>query len=125
SLDCFPSRVLRLTKLFFFPGMPADCCRIKYNFRATQSSQSGRFRIPLVPTNTDTDFAMSSLPGLKSQIARGKIKFFVIERIIRDVHLSILTQKFSIGVDDRGCVVINAGTAFLEEGRNDDDPKFA
>ena len=41
---------------------------------------------------------MSSLPGLKSQIARGKIKFFVIERIIRDVHLSILTQKFPIGI---------------------------
>ena len=61
---------------------------------------------------------------MKSEIARREVKFLVIKGIIRNVHLAIFTEEFAIGTDNCGCVVIDAGTAFLEKRRDDDDPEL-
>ena len=54
----------------------------------------------MVPTDADTDFAALRVPRLKTEIARSEIKFLVVKRIIRNVHLAILAQYFSVGIDD-------------------------
>src|SRR5712691_4605189 len=117
--------MLRRTEFFFLFRMPADSGWIKNDFRAAQRGQSRRFRVPLVPANADADFPARSVPSLKSKIARRKIKLLVIERVVRDVHLAIFADKFSIRVDDSGGVVIDTGPAFLKQGRDDDDAKLA
>src|SRR6266487_3445308 len=56
ALNCFPRRMLRCAKFFFFARMPSDRRRVKNNLRAAQGRQARRFRIPLVPANADADF---------------------------------------------------------------------
>ena len=63
-------------------------------------------------------------PGAETQVARRKVKFLVIERIVRDVHLAVDAQQLAVGVDDGGGVVINAGGALFKE-RGDDDGAVA
>src|SRR5690348_4354074 len=40
------------------------------------------------------------------------------------MHLAIFAEEASIGIDDRASVVVNAGSAALEEGSDDDDFLF-
>src|SRR6266849_8406367 len=125
ALDRFPRRMLRRAEFLLLRWMPADGRRIKNDFRTAQRRQSRRFRIPLVPTNTNTDLSARGWPGLKSEIARREIKFLVIKRVVRDVHLAIFAEHFPIGIENNGGIVINTGTAFLEKRRDDDDAKFS
>ena len=115
ALNGFPGRILRRTKFFFFAGMPADCRWIKNNFRTAQGRQSCRFRVPLVPANADANFPSLGCPRLKSEIARREIKFLVIKRIVRNVHLPIFAEQFAVRVDNCGRIVIHTGAAFLEK----------
>ena len=78
TLNCLPRRMLRLPKFFFLTRVPPDCGGIKNNLRSVQSSQSRRFRLPLVPANADTDLATLGLPRLKSEIAWCEIEFLLI-----------------------------------------------
>ena len=125
TLDRFPRRMLGRAEFLLLRRMPADGRRIKNDFRATQRSQSRRFRIPLVPANADADLPVRGWPGLESEIARREIKFLVIKRVVRDVHLAILAEQFSIGIEDDGCIVINTGAAFLEKRCDNHDAELA
>ena len=58
---------------------------------------------------------MRRRPRLKSEVARGEVKFLVIERIIGNMHLAIFADQFSVGADDYRGVVIQACTAFFEK----------
>ena len=115
ALDRFPGGMLRGAKFLFLGWMPADGCRIKNNFRAAQRGQPRRLGIPLVPANAHADLSLGRFPCLKSQIARRKIKFLMIQRIVRDMHFAIFAEQLSVRVDDDRGVVINAGAAFLEQ----------
>src|SRR3984893_4798774 len=115
ALNRLPRRMLRDAEFSFLARMPADRRRIKNNFCATQRGQSGGLRIPLVPANADADLAALRVPRLKAEIARRKIKFFVIKRIVRNVHLAILAQQLAVRVDDCRRVVIHARAASLEQ----------
>src|SRR5437660_4634242 len=46
-------------------------------------------------------------------------------RVVRDVHLAILAEQFSIGIEDDGCIVINTGAAFLEKRCDNHDVELA
>src|ERR1043166_2781218 len=98
ALDRFPRRMLRRPAPLLLRWMPADGRRIKNDFRAAQCGQARRFRIPLVPTNADADFPAGGLPGLEPEIARCEIKFLVIKWVVRNVHLAVLTDHFSIRI---------------------------
>ena len=89
-----------------------------------QRSEARCFWIPLVPANAHANFAALRRPRLKPEVARRKIKFFVIQRIIRDVHLAIFAKNPSVRVDDCRGVVINAGAAPLEKRRDDHGARF-
>ena len=115
ALDGFPGGMLRRAEFLLFRWMPADRRWIENDLRAAQRGEPRRFGIPLVPANADADFAVLRLPRLKSEIARREIKFLVIQRIVRNVHLAIFAEQFSVCVDDRRGIVINARAAFLEK----------
>ena len=115
ALDRFPGGMLRRAELLLFRRMPADRCGIKNNLCAVQRRQARRFRIPLVPADADADLTLGCWPRLKSKIAWREVKLLVIQRIVRDMHLPVFAEQFSIRVNDCGGVVIEAGAAFLEK----------
>src|SRR5260221_406480 len=82
--------------------------------RVEYSGQARRFRIPLVPANADADLALRCRPRLKPKVDGCEVKLLVIQRIIRDMHLAVFAEQFSIHVNDCRGVVINAGAAFFE-----------
>src|SRR6185369_2018276 len=124
ALNRLPRRTLRFSKFLFFARMPAYCRWIKNNLCTAQRGQSRSFWIPLVPTNADADLATRSVPRSKSEIARREVKFFVIQRIIGNMHFAIFPEQFSICVDDCRSVVIQASAASLEERCNDHCASF-
>ena len=54
----------------------------------------------------------------ETQIAGSEIKFFVVKRIVGNVHFAIFAEKTAVGVDHRAGVVVNAGSTAFEK-RND------
>src|ERR1051326_5926746 len=73
-----------------------------------------------VIADVDADARVSSVEGRITEIAGPEIKFFPEARIdVRNMMLSILAEVRSIGVDDRGRVVIDAGHFFFID-RHDD-----
>ncbi len=99
----------------FLGGMPADGRGIKQNVRATQAREARAFRIPLIPADQHADAAVARVEIGKSEIAGREIKFFVIERVVGDVHLAINAQQRAVGIEHRRRVVVEAGGAALEE----------
>jgi hypothetical protein len=69
----------------------------------------------LVPANADADLSPLGRPCLKSEIARREIKFLVVKRIIRNMHLAIFAEQLAVRVDNCGRIVIHTGAAFLEK----------
>jgi peptidyl-prolyl cis-trans isomerase B (cyclophilin B) len=124
SLNGLPRRVLSHPVVRLFLRMPADCGRIEKNLRAAQRGEPGRFRIPLVPAHADADAGKLCIPGLKPKVARREIKLFIEKRVVRNVHLSILSQVATIRVDDRRSIVINARRAPLKKRSDDHDAEF-
>src|SRR6266550_7966223 len=55
------------------------------------------------------------------EIAGGEIIFFVVARIVGDMHLAVTADDHAGLIEDYGGVVINAGGAALEDRRDDDD----
>src|SRR5271168_4065073 len=53
------------------------------------------------------------------EIAGREVKFFVVARVVGDVHLAVAADDFAGLVDDGGGVVINAGRAPLEDRCDD------
>jgi hypothetical protein len=124
ALNGFPGTVLFDAVFFLFSGMPADGRRIKKDFRALHGSQTRGFRIPLIPAYQHTDLRIFGLPGLETEIAGRKIKFFVKQRIVGNVHLAIYAQQRTVRVDDGGRVVINSGGPLFEKRGDNDDLEF-
>src|SRR3984885_10666113 len=59
------------------------------------------------------------------EIAGREVKFFVVARVVGDVHLAVAADDFAGLVDDGGSVVINAGCTPLEDRRDDNYfPRF-
>jgi hypothetical protein len=124
ALDGFPGVVLFVV-LGLFGGMPTDGGWIEKNFRALHRGQTRGFGIPLVPADEDANFAVLRLPGAKAEVARSEIKFFVIKRVVGDMHLAIETEEGTVGIDDGCGVVVDARSALFEERGNNDDAIFS
>src|SRR5439155_5167011 len=113
--------MLGFVHFFLLIRQPTNRSRIEQKLRAGERGQTRRFRKPLVPANQRADFAMLRLMSLKAKIARCEIKLFVIERIIGNVHLAILARDLSVSIDGYRRIVVNAGSALLEQRSNDHD----
>ncbi len=71
--------------------------------------------IPLVPAHEHTETSHTGLNGFKPEVSGSEVKLFIIGRIVRYVHLAILTRDGSVALKDHGCVVIQSCGPALEE----------
>src|SRR5579862_6353484 len=117
-LDGAPSIVLCHTEFGFLRGMPADRRGIKKNGSALQGRQARAFGIPLIPADESTKASGAGVEGAETEVSRGEVELFVVERVVRDVHLAVEAAQRTVAVEDRGGVVIDAGGALFEERRN-------
>src|SRR5258708_26598163 len=102
--------------------MPADAGGIKNDLRAVEGGNPRSLGIPLVPTNLHADASIARIEIRKAQVAGREIKFFVIERIIGNMHLAVFAEESSAGVEHRAGIVITARDAPLD--KRDNQPAF-
>ena len=60
----------------------------------------------------------------KAEIAGSEIKFFVVERVVGNMHLAIFAGERSIVLENCGGVVVDAGSTAFEQGSDDSDMLF-
>ena len=125
ALNRAPGVELRRAEFLLFGRMPADRRGIENNVGAAEARQARAFRIPLVPAHQHADAAEFRVEIRKAEVARSEIKFLVIERIVRNVHLAVFSEERSVGVQNHGRIVVDAGGAALEERSDDHDFQFA
>jgi hypothetical protein len=80
-----------------------------------QRGQASAFGIPLVPAHQGAEAAYLGIMSSKAQVAGSEVKLLVIERVVGDMHLAVNTAERAVGIEDRGSVVIDAGSSFFEE----------
>ena len=118
ALHGAPGVVLRRAVRLLLARMPANRRGVEKHGRAPQRRQPRRLRIPLVPADERPDAPDARVKGPKAEVARSEVELLVIRGIVRDVHLAIEAHHATVGVDDGGAVVIDAGSAALEDGRD-------
>jgi len=121
ALDRAPSLALLDAGEFLFVRVPADRGGIENHNRAGQCGQARAFGIPLVPADEHGDAAVAGVESAEAEIAGSEIKLFVIQGIVRDVHLAVQAEEFAGGVNNGGAVVVNAGGTTFEDRSDDDD----
>ena len=114
ALNGAPGIVLSLAKVGLLVRMPPDGGWVKKDARPLQRREPRAFRIPLIPAHERAKFSGGGIESLKAKIAGGEIKFFLVERIVGDVHLAVDATERAIRVEDGGSVVIEARGALLE-----------
>ena len=124
ALHGFPGAVLGGSEAGFFRRQPTDGGGIDEDLCAAECHEAGGFGIPLVPTDEDADFAEFRVPDRPAAVAGGEIEFFLETGVLRNVSFAIKTHQRAVGVVDGGGVVIKAGSAVLEQRRNEDDAEF-
>jgi hypothetical protein len=124
ALNGFPCVELSSADLRFLVRVPADAGGIKNNLRALKSGDAGTFGIPLIPTNLNADAGEFGVEVEKAEIAGGEIKFFVVERIVGNVHLAIFAEVGAVGVEDGAGIVVNAGGAAFKNGNDESNFLF-
>src|SRR6266481_5584266 len=124
ALDGFPGVELRGADLRFFVRMPADAGGIKNNLSAAESGYARTFRIPLIPADLHADFAILCLEIGEAEIAGSEIKFFVVERVVGNMHLAVFAEEAAVGIENGAGVVVDAGGAAFEERNDQDDFSF-
>ena len=114
-----PCLTLALLLLLGIVGGIADGSRVDQDVCALQRHQAGCFRIPLVPAHQYAELAYGSLYRLESEVARGEVELLVIGRVIRNVHLAILSGYASVLFYHYCRIVIQSRSTALEERSND------
>ena len=99
---------------------PSDRRRIEENLRTGHRGQPRGLGEPLIPAYQHADRAARRRMRDEVEVAGREIKFFVVARIVGDVHLAVAADDFPGLVDDDGGVVIDARRATLEDRRDDD-----
>ena len=123
-LDSLPRLILRRAKFLFLRRVPADGGGIKKHLGPLQSGQPRGLGIPLIPANQCTHAPKDRIHGLKTKVARRKIVFLVVERIVRNMHLSVNPGNRSIGVQSNRRVVIKPRRAPFKKRSDDGDLRF-
>src|SRR5258707_7584010 len=80
--------------------------RIKKYVRSLQRRKPRAFRIPLVPANERAYSSIGRIKGLEPEIAGSEIEFFVVKRIVGNVHLAVNSQTAAVRIEHDSRVVI-------------------
>src|SRR5271157_439325 len=114
-----PPRIqLRRAKLRLLVRMPSNARRIKNHLCSAHRRNPRTLRIPLVPADLHANPRILRIKIQKSQIPRRKIKLFVVQRIIRYMHLPVFPQVSPIRIQNRACVVVHPRRAPLKQRRH-------
>src|SRR6476659_8435394 len=100
--------MLSLIHLLFFIRQPSDRGWIKQKLSSAQRSEARCFGKPLVPTNEGSHFSVRRIVRFKSKITRSEVKLFIIERVVRYVHLAVYARDLAGCIDNYSCIVIDA-----------------
>ena len=95
--------------------MPADSGGIKQYMRPLHSGEACRFRIPLIPADELPQRAELRIKSFEAQIAGSEIIFFVIERVVGNMHLAVHSHLPPVRVEHNAGIVINPGGAALKK----------
>src|SRR5208283_5406876 len=125
ALNGLPGVVLCLAVLRLLVRMPADCRGIEEHVRPLKGGQPRALGIPLVPADQRPKLPEIGFESLESKITLRKVELLVIQRVVGNVHLAIDAQDFAACVDDGRCVVVNPGSAALEQRSDDCDRQLA
>ena len=93
--------------------------------RAAEGHQAGGFGIPLVPTDEDADLAEPGVPDRPTGVAGSEVEFLLECGVLGDVAFAVEAEQEAVGIVDRGGVVVETGTAVLEERGNDNHAEFS
>src|SRR5690348_3039234 len=89
ALDGPPGVLLRFPIFSFFVRMPTNGRWVKQNVGSLKSRQARALRIPLVPADQRSHATELRIERLEPKIAGSEVIFFVIQGIVRDVHLAV------------------------------------
>src|SRR5262245_9681702 len=99
--------------------VPSDGSRKKQDLSTAHGCEARPFGIPLIPTDEHPDIRKASFPSPKAQVTRGEIKFFIIQWVIRNMHLAVYAEQFSIRINNCSRIVVEPGGPLFEQGSND------
>lgn len=117
-----PGTVLRPALFLALGRDPTDGCWVQQNLGPAKCEQSGCFGIPLIPTDADSQAPEFGLGHSESQISGRKVKLFVVQRVVGNVHLAILSDHFTVGVKSDGRIMIKTMRSPFEDRTGDHDP---
>ena len=98
---------------------PSDGRGIEQDLRTRHRGQTRGLGEPLIPAYEHADRTARGRMRDEVEIAGGEVVFFVVARIVGDMHLAVAADDYPGLVDDGGGVVIDAGRAALEDRRDD------
>src|SRR5882762_1700161 len=125
ALNCAPSIMLRLAELGLLGRMPANGGGVEQYVRALQGCKPRAFGVPLIPADERTNSPGLRIERLIAKIPGCEIVLFVVEWVVGDMHLAVFAAKGSVGIDDRGGVVVDAGSTLFKEGDHEGDFQLA
>ena len=96
TLDGAPRVVLSCAELGLLRRMPADCRGIEKQWRPSKSGEPRSLRIPLIPADERADFSNSGLESAESEVAGSEIEFFVVKRVVGNMHLAVNAAQRAI-----------------------------
>src|ERR1019366_9476545 len=121
-LDRPPGIVLGHAELRLLCRMPSNCRRIEEYLRSLQCRQPCSLRIPLIPADQRPDSPRTGVERAESQVPGSEVELFVIQRIVRNVHLAVQPAQRAVAVEDRRGIVVDASGPFLKQGCDQNHP---
>src|SRR5689334_13987637 len=100
ALDRAPGIELRGAERRFLVRMPSNAGRIEDHVRTVQRGESRTLGVPLIPANLNPYASVGAIEIWESEIAGSEIKFFVIKRVVGDVHLAVFAEQGAVCVQD-------------------------
>src|SRR5690606_27870120 len=124
TLNGLPCVELFRVGFFVLRGSPTDGCGIKKDLRPHQCGYPRSLRIPLIPAYQHTYGCKPGLKNFVTKITRCEIEFFVVRRIVGDMHFPVFSKIGSVSIQNGGGVVIKTFRSLLEKRSYDHHPKL-
>jgi hypothetical protein len=121
TLHHFPGFVLGVSNLGGFTVVPTNSAGIEENLRSRERREPRCLGKPLVPADEHTDCGIACHIALIAKVPRGKIKLFVIPRVVGDMQFAIGAKLCAIGVEHHGTVMVESPGTLLKQRHNKDN----
>ena len=113
--DRLPSLTLALLFLGRVVVGIADGRRVDEHVSPLERHQASRLGVPLIPADHHPQPTDAGVDGMEAEVARREVELLVVGRVVGDVHLPVDARYRPVAFEDDGRVVIETGSAPLEE----------